>query len=313
MRVLLTGATGFIGSALRQRLLESQHTIVSVARRKADEGISVIEDIGANTDWNSLLTGCDTVVHLAACVHVTSEFSVAALTKFHSVNVLGSANLARQAATAGVKRFVFLSSIKVNGESTPPGLPFKPDDEPNPDGAYAASKYEAEQELLEVAKQTGIELVIIRPPLVYGPGVKGNFAAMIRWVRGGVPLPLGSVQNQRSFVALDNLVDLIVLCTDRNRSPTATNQVFLVSDGEDVSTPEILHKIALSYGCPKRLLPVPTCWMRFVARVLGKCDTVERVLGSLTVDDHKTREMLGWRPIISMDEQLRKIANVANG
>jgi nucleoside-diphosphate-sugar epimerase len=230
------------------------------------------------------------------------------LAEYRMVNVAGTLALARQAAEAGVRRFVFISSIKVNGELTLSGRSFLPDDTPAPEDAYAISKLEAERGLMAISRDTGIEIVIIRPPLVYGPGVKGNFAAMIRWIRRGVPLPLGAVHNRRSLVALANLVDFIVLCADRERSPRAANEVFLIADGEDVSTTELLRKVARAYGGKPRLLPVPARWMRFAAGLLGKGAVADRLLGSLVVDSLKARDLLGWRPVISMNEQLQKMA-----
>jgi UDP-glucose 4-epimerase len=214
-------------------------------------------------------------------------------------------NLARQAAAAGLRRFVFVSSIKVNGEATQLARPFIADDAPAPLDAYGVSKMEAEQGLREIARQTGMEVVIIRPPLVYGPGVKANFAAMMRWLKRGVPLPLGAIHNQRSLVALDNLVDLILTCLTH---PAATNQTFLVSDGEDVSTTELLRRMGQAMGKTARLLPVPASWLKVAASLVGKGDVAQRLCGSLQVDISKTRELLGWVPPVSLDEGLRRAA-----
>jgi UDP-glucose 4-epimerase len=227
------------------------------------------------------------------------------LQEFRRVNVQATLNLARQAAAAGVRRFVFVSSIKVNGESTQPGSAFTADDAPAPLDAYGISKMEAEQGLRQIALQTGMEVVIIRPPLVYGPGVKANFAAMMRWLKRGVPLPLGAIENQRSFVALDNLVDLIVTCLIH---PAAANQTFLVSDGEDVSTTELLRRMGQALGCTARLLPVPASWLKLAADMLGKADMAQRLCGSLQVDISKTRQLLGWQPPLSLDSGLKKAA-----
>jgi UDP-glucose 4-epimerase len=227
------------------------------------------------------------------------------LEEFRRVNVQGTLNLARQAAAAGVRRFVFVSSIKVNGEATQLGRPFTADDAPAPLDSYGVSKMEAEQGLREIALQTGMEVVIIRPSLVYGPSVKANFAAMMRWLKRGVPLPLGAIHNQRSLVSLDNLVGLIVTCLTH---PAAANQTFLVSDGEDASTTELLRRMGQAMGHPARLIPVPTSWLKLAAAMVGKRDVAQRLCGSLQVDISKTRELLGWAPPVSLDEGLRRAA-----
>lgn len=219
------------------------------------------------------------------------------------MNVAGTLNLARQAASAGVERFVFLSSIKVNGEQTRPGQRFNPDDQPVPEDPYGMSKWEAELGLRKVAEESGMEVVIIRPPLVYGPGVKGNFASIQRLVARGLPLPLGAIHNKRSLVALDNLIDLIITCVDH---PAAANQVFLVSDGEDLSTSELLRRVGSAMGRPARLLPVPSALIYLGATILGKKAIAQRLLGSLQVDISKARDLLDWDPPISVDEGLRR-------
>jgi UDP-glucose 4-epimerase len=274
-----------------------------------------IGEIGPLTNWHGAFISIrssqghietvDAVVHLAARVHVMQETTADPLAEFRRVNVQGTMNLARQAASAGVRRFVFVSSIKVNGEATQLGRPFMADDAPAPLDAYGVSKMEAEQGLREIASQTGMEVVIIRPPLVYGPGVKANFAAMMRWLKRGVPLPLGAIYNQRSLVALDNLVDLIVTCLTH---PAAANQTFMVSDGEDVSTTELLRRMGQAMGHPARLLPVPASWLKVAAGLVGKGDVAQRLCGSLQVDISKTRELLGWVPPVSLDEGLRRAA-----
>ncbi|MDO7597788.1 MAG: NAD-dependent epimerase/dehydratase family protein, partial [Pseudomonadota bacterium] len=229
---------------------------------------------------------------------------------FRRLNVDGTLNLARQAADAGVKRFVFISSIKVNGEMTLVAQPFKADDNFLPTDPYGLSKYEAEQGLLAIAKETGMEVVIIRPPLVYGPGVKANFSAMMKWIDKGLPLPFGTIHNQRSLVALDNLVDFIALCADRKKSYKAANEVFLISDGEDVSTTTLLQKVARAFGKKPRLIPVPVGLMIFAAKLIGKGDIANRLFGSLQVDSSKARDLLGWQPVVTMDEQLAKMVEV---
>jgi nucleoside-diphosphate-sugar epimerase len=225
------------------------------------------------------------------------------LTAFRAVNVGGTLNLARQAATAGVKRFVFISSVKVNGESTLPGRAFTEADAPKPQDAYGQSKHEAEQGLRQLSADTGMEVVVIRPPLVYGPGVKANFAALMRAVQRGWPLPLGAVHNQRSLVALDNLVDFIITCITH---PQAANQTFLVSDGQDLSTTELVRGMAQAAGVPARLLPVPVWALQAGASLLGKGDAVQRLCGNLQVDISKARSLLGWLPPVSVEEGLRR-------
>jgi nucleoside-diphosphate-sugar epimerase len=225
------------------------------------------------------------------------------LAEYRRVNVDGTLNLARQAAESGVSRFVFVSSIKANGEQTGKGMRFTADQQPAPDDAYRISKLEAEQALQGVAEETGMEVVVIRPPLVYGPGVKGNFATMIKLVAKGLPLPLGAVHNKRSLVALDNLVDLIITCIDH---PGAANQVFLAGDGTDLSTTELLRGIGNAMGKPARLIPVPPGLLMFGAGLLGKKDVAQRVLGSLQVDISKARNLLGWEPPLSVEEGLRR-------
>ena len=262
-------------------------------------------DLEPSADWAVALKGVSVVVHLSARVHVLVDTCADPLAEFRRINVQGTLNLALQAAAAGVRRFVFVSSIKVNGEATQPGQPFKADDVPAPLDAYGVSKMQAEQGLRGIAQETGMEVVIIRPPLVYGPGVKANFAAMMRWLRRGVPLPLGAIHNQRSLVALVNLVDLIVTCITH---PAAANQTFLVSDGEDVSTTELLCRMGLALGCPARLIPVPVSWLKLATTLVGKQDVAQRLYGSLQVDISKTRQLLGWCPPLTLEQGLYKAA-----
>jgi nucleoside-diphosphate-sugar epimerase len=310
--ILVTGATGFVGKAVVLRLLnEHDSRPVAVAVRR--DGLQwpngvvqhVIGDLDPSLNWSVALVGISAVVHCAARVHVMADTATNPLTEFRRVNVNGTLTLARQAAAAGVLRFVFVSSIKVNGESTLIGSPFMADDAPAPMDAYGVSKMEAEQGLRELAAQTGMEVVIIRPPLVYGPAVKANFAAMMRWLKRGVPLPLGAIHNQRSLVALDNLVDLIVTCLAH---PAAANQTFLVSDGEDVSTTELLRRMGQAMGRPARLIPVPASWLKLAAAMVGKQDVAQRLCGSLQVDIEKTRRLLGWNPPLTLDQGLKKAA-----
>lgn len=261
----------------------------------------VIGEFDGDTDWSEALARHDVVVHAAARAHVMKDREEDPLVEYRKANVQGTLNLARQAAAAGVWRFVFVSSIKVNGEQTPTDQPFTEEDKPSPSDAYAISKFEAEQGLIDIASQSGMEVVIIRPPLVYGPGVKGNFASMIRMVGKGLPLPFGAIHNRRSLVGLDNLVDLIVTAIGH---PAAANQIFLAGDGEDLSTTELLNAIARAMGGPSRLIPVPAGMLMAAATMLGKKALAQRLLGSLRVDIAKARVLLGWQPPFSVEESL---------
>lgn len=311
MRVLVTGATGFLGRALVARLAVDGRFVTCAASRREEQDwpdrVRAIQvgDLGVDTNWSNAVRGTDVVIHTAARVHVMDDEAQDRLLEFRRVNVEGSLNLARQAAEAGVCRFIFISSIKVNGECTPPKQPFTVEDVPAPVDSYGTSKHEMEEGLYRLAAVTSMEVVIIRPPLVYGPGVKANFLSLIRWLYRGVPLPLGGIQNKRSMVALDNLVDLIVTCIDHS---AAANQTFLVSDGEDLSTTELLQRMAAALGKPARLLLVPAWLLKTGATLFGKRDIVQRLLGSLQVDISKTKEILGWKPPVSVDEALKKTA-----
>lgn len=309
---MLTGAGGFVGAALLSRLASSASGYtVRAGVRRADVRLPVDTEVvraelAPLTDWSAAVRGVDVVVHAAARVHVMSDRSADPSAEFRRVNVEGTLNLAGQAATAGVRRFVFISSIKVNGESTLPGKPFTAGDVPAPVDPYGLSKYEAEESLRKLAAETGMELVIVRPPLVYGPGVKANFLGMMRWLYKGVPLPLGAVHNRRSLVALDNLVDLIVTCMDH---PAAAGRTFLVSDGDDLSTTELLRRTGEALGRPARLLPVPVKLLEMGAACLGRRAVARRLCGSLQVDITETRERLGWEPPVSVDEALQATAD----
>ncbi len=305
---LITGANGFLGSAVLAAL-EGKAIPVRGAVRSIAKGHNVaIGDIGPDTNWLPVLDGVDTVIHTAARVHIMDDTAVDPLAAFREVNVEGARRLAEQAVQVGASRLIFTSSIKVNGETTGMGVdsvPFTSFDPTHPGDAYAQSKWEAEQILREVADRTGLEVVIIRPVLVYGPGVKANFQSMMCWLNKGVPLPFGAIHNKRSLVALDNLVDLIMTCIDH---PAAANQTFLVSDDEDLSTTELLQRMAAALGKPARLLPVPASFLKVGAALLGKRDIAQRLLGSLEVDIIKTKEILGWTPPVSVDDALKKTA-----
>jgi nucleoside-diphosphate-sugar epimerase len=310
MTTLVTGANGFVGSALCARLRRD-----GVSTRAAVRALSLLPDcaesaavgsLSSDIDWTIALRNVVQVVHLAARVHVMSDQSADPLSEFRRVNVEGTANLARQAAAAGVRRFVYLSSIKVNGEFTQEGRSFTADDAPAPEDPYGVSKHEAEQALRQIAADTGMEVVIIRPPLVYGPGVKANFESMMRWLTRGVPLPLAAViQNRRSLVALENLVDLIVTCLNH---PSAANQTFLVSDGEDLSTADLLRRMGAALNHPARLFYVPPSMLKLGALMVNKPGIYQRLCGSLQLDIAKTRQLLGWTPPVSVDEGLRRAA-----
>jgi nucleoside-diphosphate-sugar epimerase len=308
-QVLITGANGFVGSALCIQASAHNFLVKGAVRSAqslpADTEAVLIDTIDGSTDWSDALRSINVVVHLAARVHVMNDRSADPLNEFRKVNVDGTLNLAKQAVQAGVQRFVFISSIKVNGESTPLGQPFRADDEPMPMDAYGISKREAEDALRQLARDTGMEVVIIRPPLVYGAGVKANFLSMMRWLDKGIPLPLGAIHNQRSLVALDNLVDLIITCITH---PAAANQTFLVSDGEDLSTSGLLRRMASALGKSARLLPIPAWLLQFGATLLGKHAVAQRLCGSLQLDISKTRQLLNWTPSISVIEALRKTA-----
>ena len=311
MNILLTGATGFVGSTLLTQLLNQGHHVRAAVRRDVDTlPHSVvqyrIQELSEATDWVEGLHGVDLVIHLAARVHMMQDNASDPLEAFRRVNTAGTLNLARQSADAGVKRFVFLSSIKVNGESTLPGYPFTPDDDYTPDDPYGLSKWEAEQGLFKLTEASDMEVVVIRPPLVYGPGVKANFRKMMHWMQKGVPLPLGSVHNRRSLIALDNLVSFIMHCMEHSK---AANEVFLISDGEDVSTTELLQRVARAQGKRARLLPIPVGVMEFVARMMGKEDVATRLFASLQIDSSKAHDLLGWEPVISMDAELQKMVS----
>jgi len=309
MKVLVTGGTGFIGQALLRRMQADGLYRLRVAVRSPNASLPdeadmiLVVGLSPQADWQAAVAGVDMIVHTAARVHVMRDQANDPLEEYRRVNVSGMLCLARQAAEAGVRRFVYISSIKVNGEQTPPGQPFRADDRAAPEDAYGISKMEAEQGLLALARETGLEVVIIRPPLVYGPGVKGNFAVMMRWVEKGVPLPLGAIRhNRRSLVALDNLVDLIMTCMEH---PAAANEVFLAGDGNDLSTAELLRKLARAMDRPARLIPVPQGVLEAALKALGKGELAKRLCGSLQVDISKARDLLGWEPKVSVDEGLR--------
>ena len=305
MRILVTGATGFVGSALTHRLLNDGRFVVRAAVRRASDAVPegvervVVGDLTAETDWQPALAGVEAVVHLAGRAHVTHDAAADPLQEFRKVNVAAALELARQAAAAGVRRLVFLSSVKVNGEHGS----YTEAHAPAPANAYGISKHEAELAFRRVAVESGMAVVIVRSPLVYGPGAKANFRALTRAVARGIPLPLGAIHNRRSLVALDNLLDFIQRCLEH---PGAVNQTFLVSDGEDLSTTDLINRLARAMGKTARLIPVPSALLMAAAILLRRRDMAERLLGSLQVDISKARRVLGWVPPISVDQGLRR-------
>ncbi len=310
MKVLITGPDGFIGTKLCQIMIQN-HILVygalqqPIALPQGCESI-VIGDIEKNVDWSPALENIGTLVHLAARVHVMQDTAADPLEEFRKVNVEGTRRLAEKAAEAGVGRFLFLSSVKVNGEKTEQLTgPFTESSEEKPEDPYAVSKWEAEQVLREIEARTGMEVVIIRPPLIYGPGVKANFLKLIQLVDRGIPLPFGLIKNRRSFLSLTNIADLICHCLEH---PAAGGQTFLASDGEDVSTPELVRRISKALGRPARLLPVPEWLMKFGGTITGKSAQVDRLCGTLQIDSSKVRNLLGWTVPSSMEEELAKIA-----
>jgi nucleoside-diphosphate-sugar epimerase len=311
MKVLVTGGTGFVGGAFQARAAAAGQFSLRTALRNAGQRLPAgvepvfVAGLTPTADWREAVTGCDAVLHVAARVHVMNDLAVDPLAEFRRVNVEGTLNLARQAAVAGVKRFVFISSIKVNGEGTPVAVPYAADDVPRPVDPYAISKCEAEQALHQLALETGMEVTIIRPPLVYGPGVKANLLNLLKAVDRGLPLPLASIANGRSLIYLDNLVDAISVAI---KHPRAAGQTYLVSDCDDVSTPELIRRMATALGRSARLVPFPPALMRLAGRMLGKGAAVERLLESLVVDSGKIRRDLDWKPPYTMAEGLAATA-----
>jgi nucleoside-diphosphate-sugar epimerase len=304
--VLVTGATGLVGNAVVQYLAEHKkdwQTVATVRSKSISfpNNVQAIAgmDLKPDQDWSDALENATCVVHCAAVVHQMHELSELA---YHEINVEGTLNLARQSAKAGVTRFIFISSIKVNGEKTLPGKPFNALDMPNPHDAYARSKAKAEFELMRLGKSTEMEIVIIRPPLVYGPGVKANFGQMLKLVKMGLPLPLKSINNKRSLVALSNLVDLIVCCIENKN---AANGTFLVSDDQDISTPELFKMAALAVNKKPRLMGCPESVLRMGAKLLGRSAIADRLCDSLHVDISETKKRLGWAPVITMQQALK--------
>lgn len=308
-RILVTGASGFVGRALTAHLvaLDAKEVVGMTRALPADRVLGAryvpAGDLTVRMPALTVLDGIDVLVHAAARVHVLNDDTEKSAAEFDRVNVAVTLELARQAVAAGVRRFVFLSSIGVNGVQTELDAPFTEADQPSPHNPYAESKLKAEQGLRQLSAQTGLEVVIIRPPLVYGPGVRANFAALMRAVQRGWPLPLACVHNLRSMLAMDNLVSFIATCIDH---PQAANRTFLVSDGQDISSPDLVRGLAQALGVAAHLVPVPVFALQLVGRTLGKGDVIQRVCGNLRVDISRARRVLSWKPPISTDEGLRR-------
>ncbi len=333
MKVLITGASGFVGRATCAWLVAQGQEVAGAVRQLPARPVAgvdyrIVGDLNADTDWRAALAGVEGVIHCAARVHVMRETAEDPLAAFRSANVAGTERLARQAAAAGVKRLVFISSIKVNGEETAPVLPlpnplpreerelaislprgtrrsFREDDTPAPQDPYGQTKWEAEAMLAQVAQETGLELVIVRPPLVYGPGVKGNLARLLGWIGRGIPLPLARIRNARSLIGIDNFTSALHACLSH---PAAAGRTYLVRDGEDVSTPELVRRLGHHLGKPARLFALPTPLLESLAGLAGRRADVQRLTGSLTVDDSRIRRELGWIPPCTLDEGLAQMA-----
>ncbi|WP_318519190.1 UDP-glucose 4-epimerase family protein [Photobacterium leiognathi] len=307
MNILLTGSTGFLGSRLCIKL--ESYNVKKLIRNSClsnNDNYFYCENF-ASFENGLAFSGIDVLIHCAARVHIMNDPSNNALNDYREVNTKGTLNLARQAVEGGVRRFIFISSIKVNGESTQLDKPFKFDDQRLPEDFYGQSKSEAEEQLLKLAHETGLEVVIIRPTLVYGPGVKANFASLLNLVSKGLPLPFGCIKdNKRSLVSVDNLIDLIVTCIDH---PKAANQVFLVSDDNDVSTSEMVQQMAKALGKSQWQLPIPNAFYRLVGKVTGKEDVINRLLGSLQVDITHTKDTLGWKPPQTLEDGFKQTAD----
>lgn len=310
-RLLVTGANGFVGRSLCGAALSKGWQVRGAVRSldvknqlHSEVDTVIVDGVGPDTEWDEALEGVDTVVHLAARVHVMRETASDPLRDFRIINTDGTVHLARMAAAAGVRRFLFLSTIGVNGKATL-NKPFSEQDVPQPHNAYAVSKLEAEIRLHDLSTQSGMEVIIVRPPLVYGPGNPGNFLKLLNLVSKQLPLPLESVRNNRSLIYLENLVDALITCISR---PEAAGNTYLVSDGDDVSTPELIRKIAVGFGIAANLFPFPVYLLRLAGKVIGRTSAVNQLIGTLTVDSRKIRNELGWEPPFTMEQGLQKTA-----
>ncbi len=311
MKFLITGANGFVGKLLCKELLRQGQSVRAAVRSGKslidNTEVTIVGAIDSETNWADALRDVDVVIHLAARVHVMRESATNPLAEFLKVNLHGTSNLARQAACFGVRRLVYVSSIKVNGEQTSATQSFTELDEPSPQDFYSISKWQAEQALWRIAQETGLEIVVVRPSLVYGPGVKGNFAQMLAVIAKHIPLPFASVHNRRSLIYLGNLVDALIACSTH---PVAAGQTYLVCDGEDVSTPDLLRQLGDAMRCPAHILPFPPSWLRMLGKIFDKSDQVERLLGSLQVDSDKIRRDLNWVPPYTLQQGLQATAEL---
>jgi len=312
MKVAVTGANGFIGTALTHKLCEKGYDVRGIVRSKERSlnrnsrlEIFAVGEINSDTNWNDALKGIDVVIHLASRVHKLNDASINPLAEYRRVNTDGTQRLAEISARAGVKRLIFISTIKVNGEKTA-GDAFTENHLAHPQDPYAISKWEAEQALHNISDATGLEIVILRLPLVYGQGVKANFLRLLDMVNKNIPLPLSMVNNKRSMIYIGNLVDAIIRCIEH---PDAVNKTFLVSDGQDVSTPELIRMIAGAMGKKAKLFPCPLSLLKMIGKVAGKSDEIERLTGSLQIDTAKIRRELSWTPPFTMEQGLRKTAD----
>lgn len=301
---LVTGASGFVGSHLMKEMAQRGLPVRGVTRGTVP-GLVTVPRYGPETDWSACLEGIDTVVHLAARVHVMRETASDPLSLFREANVTATVNLARQAADAGVRRFIFVSSIKVNGERTEPGKPFTANDPPNPQDPYGISKAEAEAALMALGRQTGMEITIIRPPLVYGPGVKGNFRSLMRWAASGLPSVFGAVKNKRSFVHVANLCDLLITVLDHSQ---AANRIFLVSDGRDLSTRELFEVLAFQAGREPKSIAVAPAILHMIGRLTHRSAALERLTQNLQIDVCATCDKLGWHPTAILGDKATRVA-----
>ena len=305
MRVLITGANGFVGTVLCRSLIKKSHSVRCVVRERReylnfskDVDIYSVGEIGPSTIWAEALRDIDIIVHLASRVHVMKDESLSPLDEYRRVNTEGTKRLAFMAALAGIQRLVYVSTVKVNGEFTHE-QPFNEDDTPNPLDPYGISKWEAEVALRHISSEKGLQVTVIRPPLVYGPEVKANFLQLLDMVNKNIPLPLLLVNNKRSMIYIENLVDAIIKCIEH---PKAANQTFLVSDGQDISTPDLIKMIAKAMGKKPRLLPVPSVALKVLGRITGKQSEVERLIGNLQIDSSKIRNTLDWKPSFTVEE-----------
>ncbi|KGJ94234.1 UDP-glucose 4-epimerase family protein [Thalassotalea sp. ND16A] len=307
MQIIVTGANGFVGLPLLHKLIESNHKVIPVVRHHVSFNGSlspfIIDSLTSTNDWSKALVDVDIVIHSAARVHVMNDIASNPLEEFREVNTRATLNLAKQASEAGVKRFIFISSIKAGGENSRLGCPLSESREYTPEDPYGLSKYEAEQQLLELAKNSKMEVVIIRPTLIYGPGVKANFETMMKWASKPIPLPFGAINNKRSLVSIDNLISLIEVCLTH---PKAKNQIFYVNDGNDLSTSDLLIKLYKSFKNRTPLIPVPANIIKLLFKLIGKSDYSDRLLGSLQVDISKAKTLLNWEPPYSVDESIDK-------